>query len=145
MQAGGSCFCSSGKKIIYYRQEQGFSAGQKGYRLARHLKNVQEENWNDILWIMRNSRTAEIWEGLNSFMAKQYISRLFESKFRLQEKQRRGEKRNTGDHDDSAGVHLFSYATVIAGNCRSKRLWQFLSGILWKVGIYGRILSDEFR
>ena len=31
-------FCSSGKKIIYYRQEQGFSAGQKGYRLARHLK-----------------------------------------------------------------------------------------------------------
>ena len=48
-------------------------------------------------------------------------------------------------HDDSAGVHLFSYATVIAGNCRSKRLWQFLSGILWKVGIYGRILSDEFR
>lgn len=54
-------------------------------------------------------------------------------------------KRNTGDHDDSAGVHLFSYATVIAGNCRSKRLWQFLSGILWKVGIYGRILSDEFR
>ena len=31
-------FCSSGKNIIYYRQEQGFSAGQKGYRLARHLK-----------------------------------------------------------------------------------------------------------
>ena len=31
-------FCSSGKKIIYYRQEQGFSTGQKGYRLARHLK-----------------------------------------------------------------------------------------------------------
>ena len=31
-------FCGSGKKIIYYRQEQGFSAGQKGYRLARHLK-----------------------------------------------------------------------------------------------------------
>ena len=58
-------------------------------------------------------------------------------------KQRRGEKRNTGDHDDSAGVHLFSYATVIAGNCRSKRLWQFLSGFsgsrnLWS-NFVGRI------
>lgn len=31
-------FCGTGKKIVYYRQDQFFSTGQKSYRIARHLK-----------------------------------------------------------------------------------------------------------
>lgn len=35
-------FCGSGKKILYYRQDQRFSTGQRCYRLARHLKKCTD-------------------------------------------------------------------------------------------------------
>ena len=35
-------FCSYGKKVIYYRQDQGFANNQRCYRLARHLKKCSD-------------------------------------------------------------------------------------------------------
>ena len=35
-------FCGSGKKIVYYRQDQKFSTGPRCHRLARHLKKCTD-------------------------------------------------------------------------------------------------------